>query len=268
MNNNDIYLSQVLQKYSPKNLTNYSNEISWLKDKLKKWANNCYINIFDSGSHAKGTAVSLASDVDFLISLSSNCNENNGGLKSIYDSLYHTLSNTYQNTRKQNVSVRISLLNSLLFSNSLEVDVTPARKQSGNTNDHSLWVSKLNTWKKTNIQRHINDVSNSRRLNEIKLLKIWRELHHLDFPSIYLEYLLINHILCYRSIGIDHLANNFWHVLLELAKSNDNPLLSIVIDPANSNNILSELLTKNEKHKIFAAANESISQRNWLNIIW
>lgn len=262
MNNCDVYLSQVLHKYLPRSLENYSNEIFWLKDRLKKWANSCYVDILDSGSHAKGTAISLASDIDFLVSLTNNCNENNGGLKSIYEGLYDTLISNYQNVRKQNVSIRITI-------NGLEVDITPARRQSGYTDDHSLWVSKLGTWKKTNIQKHINDVSHSERTNEIKLLKIWRELNKLDFPSIYLEYLILKHFLFNKPIGIDYLANNFRHILLELAKSSDNHLLStIVLDPANSNNVLSEIITKNEKHKIFAAASKSVSQINWSNIIW
>ena len=88
--------------------------------------------------------------------------------------MYTTLKSKYPTASKQNVSVRINL-------NGLEVDITPARKQTGNTNDHWLYVSKLDTRKQTNIQKHINDISQSGRINEIKLLKIWRELNHLDF---------------------------------------------------------------------------------------
>lgn len=258
-----MYLLQVLQKYSPRDLISYSLQISQLKSILSTWANGCYINIIDSGSRAKGTAISIASDVDFLISLKSNCNEKNGGLKSIYDSLYNKLKNDYPNARKQNVSVRIDLDN-------LEVDITPARKQSGNTNDHNLWISKLSTWKQTNIQKHISDVSNSGRTNEIKLLKIWRELNKLDFPSIYLEYLLINNILFNKPKSENSLANNFWHILSELAKDSSNPLYSRTVDPANSSNILSELLTDTEKNNIITKAKSVTTQvnQNWGNVIW
>jgi len=261
MTESNMYLYQILQKYNARDLTAYSIAISQLLTTLQTWASSCYVNILNSGSRAKGTAVSLASDVDYLVSLTSNCNENSGGLKSIYNSLFTKLTGTYSSVRKQNVSVRINL-------NGLEVDITPARKQAGNTSDHWLYVSKLDTRKQTNIQRHINDVSQSGRTNEIKLLKIWRELNRIDFPSIYLEYLLINNILLNKSKDINSLADNVWYVLNELARSTGNPLYSRVIDPANSLNILSELLTNTEKNKIISQAQVAIRQTNWNQIVY
>src|SRR3989344_6828804 len=137
------YLISILQKYQARDLTLYSSSISTLKNILQAWANTCYLDTLGSGSRAKGTAISIASDVDYLVSLSSSCNENSGGLKSIYDSLYTELKSKYPSASKQNVSVRIDL-------NGLDVDVTPARKQTGNTNDHWLYVSKFDTRKQTN----------------------------------------------------------------------------------------------------------------------
>jgi hypothetical protein len=261
MTESNMYLYQILQKYNARDLSIYSYAIAQLKSTIKTWASSCYLSILDSGSRAKGTAISLASDVDFLVSLTSRCNEDSGGLKSIYNSLYSKLNSNYQNVRKQNVSVRINL-------SGLEVDITPGRKQTGNTNDHNLYVSKLETWKQTNIQKHINDVSGSGRTNEIKLLKIWRELNQLDFPSIYLEYLLINNVLLNKSKDIHSLADNFWHILQELSKNSGNPLFARIIDPANSTNILSDLLTDADKNKIITKASESIRQRNWGNVVY
>lgn len=255
------YLEKILWKYRARDLSAYSNSISNLKGILQTWANTCYLNILDSGSKAKGTAISLASDVDYLVSLSSSCNENSGGLEGIYDSLYSKLSSIYNGVRKQNVSVRINL-------NGLMVDVTPARKQPGNTNDHWLYVSKLNTRKQTNIQKHISDISNSGRTNEVKILKVWRELNKLEFPSIYLEYLMVNVMLKNYPTGLDKLGSNAWHVLTELAKYSDNPLDTNLVDPANSGNILSDLLTQSEKSIVKNTAREAIKQSDWDQIVW
>jgi hypothetical protein len=259
-NNTNMYLCQILQKYQARNLTNYSFQISQLKTILQTWASSCFVEILNSGSRAKGTAISLASDVDYLISLKSNCNESSGGLKSIYNFLFNKLSSIYHNTRKQNVSVRISL-------NGLEVDVTPARKQSGNTNNHNLYISKSDTWKQTNIQKHITDISQSGRTNEIKLLKIWRELNMLDFSSIYLEYLVINNILLNKLKDINSLSDNISYALIKLAKDNSNPLYARIVDPANSNNIFSDLLNQTEKTKIINVAKRSIHQ-TWGEIFY
>ena len=237
----NMYLNQILQKYNGRDIAGYSSALSQLQTTLKTWASSCYANLLYSGSRAKGTAISLASDVDYLVSLTSDCNENSGGLKSIYDSLYTELNSKYSSVSKQNVSVRINF-------NGLEVDITPARKQTGNTNDHWLYVSKFDTRKQTNIQKHINDISQSGRINEIKLLKIWRELNHLDFSSIYLEYLLVNNILLNKSKDENSLGDNVWHALNELAKTQGSPLFARIVDPANSANILSDLRIASRKN--------------------
>jgi hypothetical protein len=255
----DMYLYQILQKYSARDLTANDYSLLQLKNTLQTWASDCYVDILDSGSRAKRTAISLGSDVDYLVSLKSNCNDNNGGLKSCYDSLFQALS-AYYPARKQNVSVRINV-------NGLEVDITPAKKQNWSGNYHSLYLSKSDSWTQTNIQRHITDISQSGRIDEIKVLKIWRELHHIDFPSIYLEYLLVKNILLNRPKGISSLENNVMHVFNELAKTQNNPLKARIVDPANSNNILSDLLTDAEKNKIIYQA-QVASRESWNQIVW
>jgi len=254
------YLLQILQKYQARDLTGSARLILQLKSTLTSWAGSCYLDILDSGSRAKGTAIDLASDVDFLVSLSNGCNANKGGLEFTYDLLYdHLNNNGYQNLRKQNVSSRITL-------NSLEIDITPATRQPGNTYDHSIWLSKKKTWQKTNIQKHIFDISRSTRLNEIKLIKIWRELNGIDFPSIYLEYLVIQ-VLSGRSSDISNLGHNTFYVLTELAKDYGNPLFSNIVDPANTNNILSDLLDRSEKNIIISTAKRAASQSDWNRIV-
>lgn len=255
------YLNQILYKYRARDLTSHIAQIVALKLVLKEWAGSCFIETLDSGSRAKGTAIHLASDVDYLVSLTSSCNETTGGLRSIYDSLYKKLKDVYPIVRKQNVSFRILL-------GGLEVDITPARKQIGNTNNHRLYVSKKDTWQQTNIQTHIRDVSQSGRTNEIKLLKIRRERNQIDFPSIYMEYLVISNILYNKSSNIDNLASNFFYALGELAKDTGNPLFSRIVDPANSSNILSDLLSTEEKNIIKRKAKESIEKKSWAEIVW
>lgn len=256
----NIYLQNVLAKYSPRPLNPYSVELLALDVILRTWANTCLIEIKQSGSLAKGTAISLSSDVDFLISLSPDCNAQNGGLQSIYKSLGEHLSRHYTNLRPQNVSYRIIV-------SGLEIDITPARVQQGQQNWHSIYVSKLDSWKQTNIQMHINDVSGSGRCDEIKLLKIWRHLHGLEFPSIYLEYLTIE-ILKYRSKSSSAIAGNFEFVLQQLALQVNNPLNGRIVDPANTSNILSELISAQEKNAISNQARASLATRRWENIVW
>jgi len=249
-----LYLLQILQKYQARDLSKHIDAIAQLKATLQKWAGGCFLEIKISGSRAKGTAISLASDVDFMVSLKSGCNENRGGLKSIHTSLYAKLVQEYRFVRKQNVSLRINL-------SGIEVDITPARKQVGNTNNHNLYVSKFDTWKQTNIQKHIVDIQRSGRTPEIKLIKIWRELNKLEFPSVYLEYLIIDTILLNKPKDVANLKNNIIHIFTELARNVGNPLNARVIDPANTGNVLSDLLNQKEKAIIISAAKRSLEQQ-------
>ncbi|KTD25066.1 SMODS domain-containing nucleotidyltransferase [Legionella maceachernii] len=255
------YLNLIITKYNPRNLLNSSQELIRLKTILKIWANSCYLDIIESGSRAKGTAISIASDVDYVVSLTSNCNESDGGLKSIYDSLFKRLSAEYPVVRKQNVSCRINL-------NNLQVDVTPAKKHNGNTNYHWIYRSESNQYHQTNMQQHINDILTSGRIQEIKIVKIWRELNKLDIPSIYLEYLIIKNILLNKPKDPNKLGSNAFHIFTELAKDTNNPLFSRVVDPANSNNILSDLITQNEKFNIIKVAKIAAQKQYWDQIVW
>ena len=253
------YLFNILSKYQPR----WIDKVKQIEliNVLKSRANSCLIDICLSWSIAKWTAISLSSDLDYFISLSHDCNENNGWLYSIYNSLLQTLKSTFWYVRKQNVSCRINYY-------WLEIDITPARKLPWNTNDHIIYISKFDTRQKTNIQRHINDIYYSWRKNEIKLLKIRRELNNLDFPSIYLEYLVIEELLLNKPKREDFLSNNFNHILGELSKENWNPLFKLLIDPANSNNILSNLLNNTEKNRIISAAKNSYYNGYWENVVW
>lgn len=255
------YLYRLLRTYSARDLSLYSLEIASLKSKLKDWAQSCYLSVENSGSYAKGTSISLSSDIDILVSLTNNCHRDDGGLRKCYESLEIYLRKYYSSVRSQNVSIRIKL-------NELEVDVTPARKLIGNTNDHSIYISKTGSYRQTNIKKHIKDISLSGRTNEIRVLKIWRYRNKLDIPSIYLEYLIVMDILKGRSKSVESLADNVLHILNQLALETANPLFKRLVDPANSANILSDLMTDKEKRSVVLSAQNAIKQNNWGAIVY
>ncbi len=254
------YLNDIIIKYTPKHssLHNFSI-LAQLKNLLKPWAAPYYINLVSTGSTAKKTAVSLSSDLDYFVELPYSCTET---LKNIYNNLYEQLSYRYNDVRKQNVSIRIKI-------NNLKIDITPGKKQLGNTNYYNIYKSKSDSWAQTNVTMHNQQISNSGRTSEIKLLKIWRELHNLEFPSIYLEYLLKDKILLDKSKTPSYLVDNFHYALKELAKEgNDNPLYSRIIDPSNSANVFSELINYQEKNEIIRQAKESINKLYWKDIVY
>ena len=219
---------------------------------ISSWANGFLLEISFSGSYAKDTAIKGSADLDLFISLAPHTPDT---LKVIYDSLYGYLLGTGYTPRKQNVSIGITYSN-------LKIDLIPGKKQPGNTNDHSLFRNKAQTWTQTNVQTHIKMIQNSGRLDEIRAMKIWRNLSNLDFPSFYLELTVLNAL---HGRPRYNLADNVF-VIFEYLR--DKFISTRVIDPANSNNIISEDITYSEKSAISIAAKNSLTKSNWGQIIW
>lgn len=251
----DEYVRNVISKYKVVGDIGLYTQLLVLNpliETIKGWAGGCLNEIMISGSRAKGTAINISSDIDLFISLKSTTDNT---LKEIYDSLYDYVKSKGINCRKQNVSIGINYKNH-------SIDLVPGKKHTGNTNDHSLYRSKKNTWTQTNINKHIKLVKDSGRLEEIVLIKIWRKLHNLDFPSIYLELIVIDAL---TNKNKNHPGKNFLTVLDFLASS---IVEKKVFDPANTNNEISDDLFKYEKEIIARKAKESGNQKHWEDIIW
>jgi len=220
---------------------------------IQQWAREYLRNVQFSGSNTKGTAIRGRTDVDLFISLKSDTKES---LKEVFSKL-HTwmIGNGYPSARKQNVSIHV-------LHQGVEVDLVPAVHFGGNTEDHWLYVNRPNRERtKTNVNEHINLVRSSNRINEIILTKIWRLKHKLDLPSFYLELVVIEALKSKRA----GLAQNFWSVLEYLSSSF---VSARFVDPANTNNIISDDLTDTEKKTIASQAKKSRSEKLWESIAW
>lgn len=240
ISNNDFYLYKIIEKYKLPSIPDFNT--FWhvefpLRKEIEKWSNLNFLplcQIKRSGSRAKGTAVSLSSDLDLFISLSSTTTPS---LKNVYDSLFDYFDLRGYYPRRQNVSIGVNVCGN-------KVDLVPAVRQGQFGNDHSLYKSKQKTWTKTNIDTHISTVKTSARIYEIMALKIWRELHGIDFPSIYLELFTMKAL---KGRKIDDWSTNFYYLLWFLYQNIER---SCIIDPANMNNRISDDLTQAEKKKI------------------
>lgn len=243
------YDSVINSRILPENLnftelTIYNN----LSAILGAWAGNHLTEIKLSGSRAKGTATDLTSDMDIFVSLSSTCPHS---LKDIYNSCYDYLRSRINHVRKQNVSIGVTMS---FIGATYTVDIVPARRQSQWGGDHSLYKNKSDTWIKTNVDTHIRQIQDSGRQFDIVALKIWRDLNNIKFPSIYLECFALEY-LKYRPLH--HCTSNFYHLLNSIASNIEQ---TIIYDPANSNNILSDELTLEEKANLALCAKKAASK--------
>lgn len=247
------YLINVVNKYKLHGIDQYTKTslIYPIENVINKWGGDNIVEIKLSGSRAKGTAISLASDLDLFISLTSSLDMT---LRDIYNSLYNYFNKNGYSVRKQNVSIGLDF-------KGYKIDLVPAKRESQYGNDHSLYRRKADTWTKTNIDAHISQVRNSGRINEIIALKIWRENHQLEWPSIYLETFVINNL---KGRSLSDLSDNIWYLLKIIS---EEFLYQTIVDPANSNNILSDELSDYEKKKVIAQAISSRKEKYWSNIL-
>lgn len=249
----DQYLTEVLQvnQPDPDHLILAKSEAEGLYSQVRSWAGNNLLNAQYSGSYAKGTANIGSSDIDIFLSLTDKGFDNHAEQ---YNALVAFLKKEKLNPRTQNVSIRVTR-------NGFPIDLVPGWKHSGTTNDHSLWVRKQKTWTKTNVQTHVLTVQGSGILSEIRLLKLWREKHQIDFPSFYLELTAIDALRGSYEYG---LSARFLSILRFIR---DNLISNTIKDPANQSNIISKDLTAEEKRLIADIASDSIKKNYWEDII-
>ncbi len=181
-------------------------------------------------------------DIDLFLSLTSSLQT---PLKQIYDTLHAAVTVGGYTARRQNVSVGLTV-------GPWKVDLTPGRRQDQFGNYHSLWSNKTGSWLQTNIAQHCRAVSGSGRLDEIRLIKIWRNRHGLDFPSFYLELFVIEAL---KGARVGNLQQNIVTVLEAIR---DKIAVWRFADPSNTNNIVSDTLTAGGKSNLSAAARTAL----------
>ncbi|MSV32803.1 MAG: hypothetical protein EXQ57_09810 [Bryobacterales bacterium] len=242
----DLYLQAVINRHRASDDDNTPHRIRrQLIPLLRSWACPNLESVTLSGSIPKGTAL-RTSDVDLFLSLKP---ETLGPLSEIHTSLAAHFRDYLP--RPRNVSLRIQFQNR-------SIDLVPARRRPNSTT-HTLWQQRHHTWLRTDIEEQIRHVRNSGLQNEIQALKIWRKRNTLRFPSFLLELTAIRALKPNPSI-----SQSFLSLLHFLAT--DFPTATLP-DPANSNNIVSALLTQEEKQRIATTAEMSLRASSWPEIL-
>lgn len=249
--NADQYLRFLLAKYQVNAAGPAAVAAHQIVPTLQRWAGAYLLDIQSSGSVAKGTANSGTNDMDLFVAMSSSTP---GTLREIYESL-HTLAAARWPTQRQNVSIGIQV-------GGYHFDLVMGRLQPGYQNWFSLWRNKTQKWTQTNIALQIQTVANSGRVDEIRILKLWRTLADLDFPSFILELAVLQALNGKRQ---GDLANN---VIATLDWLGDNMRTAQLVDPANTNNVVTDDLSADERAKIARAACAARVQPFFSNFVW
>ena len=108
----------------------------------------------------------------------------------------------------------------------------------------------------------INIIKKSPHRNIIKLLKIWCNLNGLDFPSFLLELTVLETLKKRPVLGIER---KFLTVLKYIIEEFEYVK---IYDPANTNNIVSDTITGDQKLQIIQMARSSYESDCWEKIVW
>lgn len=248
----NAYVVSVLRKYAlPAGHRRQADLVrSDLDRQIRSWGGTRVRGITRSGSFAKGTAIRGGTDLDIFVSLNWSKQRT---LRDMYEDLYAALQNMHLAPSRQNVSIGLVV-------RGLKVDVVPGRRHAGITGDHSLYKHLTDSWTQTNIGKHIRLVKRSGLLNEIRALKIWRRLHNLEFPSIYLELATIQAMRGRRRLNVPRNLATIWEWM---AKSIET---ARIVDPANTANIISDDTSTRDKNAIAAKSRWSLAS-NWEDVL-
>jgi len=258
----DNQMSQVFSKfgnvpnYLHKSLGYYKDDNALLlskaeqvKSKLsQKFKNDLAITPKFHGSIAKGTSIS-GSDIDIQLEFK----KDSGTLADVYYSVSDFIFDEFKDTnlesvreQKHSIGMEFKLKGEIK-----RIDIVPVRQIENGNNDTSLFVNKTGffekpSYKKTNSPKQLSSLKfNYREKRIIKLLKVWKTENNLRIKSIHLEWL------AKKAFEQKSISNNIEKALSDVVYFiATNIEYMRIVDPANSNNIISNSLTSKEKSTI------------------
>jgi len=248
------YLEGLLEKY---NLTegqvaNVKAERQYVEDLLRTYFGSAIETVYYSGSYAKGTAINLSFDLDVCLYFRRDSFAN---LEEMYEMVLEALREEGLDANPQTVSIHV-------YFGGNDIDVVPARSLGDGTGNANLFVTTQRRPLQTNIPKHKEYMSKHQARPIIKLMKVWKHRHGIHFKSFALELLVI------KALG-DSPSGDFGAQLqkaLEFAR--DHALDARLVDPANSNNIVSDLTPVEDKQNLARQAAASVSKKTWEEVVW
>lgn len=244
----DQYIASIIEKYhvdaevgSPAHRA--ADELIPI---LKRWGKQHLLGITLSGAYAKNTAVGMSSDVDVLVALNPIAGLE---INNLFWKLFEYLLHENLQPRARTVSIQVAI-------QGRNVDLIPCYRDRGTSSD-ILYNKKSGKEVQTEVARHVHLIANSGRQQEICAFKIWRERNRLEFPSLYLELIVLRAL---GSQNFGQLEDNIETVLRFFGNRSEE---AIVHDPVNNKNVVSDDLSEKEKKAIAKAARDALYEENW-----
>ncbi len=141
---------------------------------IRIWAGEELENIIPIGSYTRDRGEWGSTEIDLMVLLDIHtC----GTLKDLYENLFAYLESKNLSPQKKNFSIR------LIYSN-VSFEPFSTRKPAVEKKGNILFNCQTQTCIETDVQKHTELVLKSGRLDEIRAIKIWRNLTDLKLPKL------------------------------------------------------------------------------------
>jgi hypothetical protein len=252
------YLEEILKNQT---LDEKGDELEALRserDKVETLLRNHFkdipISIQYAGSYKKGTMIKESYDLDMTCYFNNGDNSAGDSLEEIFSNVEKALSEEYYVYRKKS-ALRIQSKDA---ENRIDfhIDVVPGRFADDGKGDVYLYQSEGEKDRlKTNLEKHVKHIAESKLVNTIRLVKLWKELNQLNAKTFILELLVVKSLDDLTdSKGLDVCFESF---LTAISENIDNIALE---DPANpSGNDLSELYNDSVKSNLKLLADKTLN---------
>lgn len=249
------YLESILEKYNltEGDVANLKARRAHIESVFQSVLRPKIETVYYSGSYAKGTAVKPEFDLDVCLYFK---HDSFGNLREMHSAVLQVLKAEYANVVSQTVSIHVDL-------GGTGIDVVPARSFSDGTGTANLFVTTTGGSLQTNIPLHKDYITKSHARPTIKLMKIWRHLHQIHFKSFALELLVIKAL---ENAPSDASLDAHFQKTLGFAASEATRVR--LLDPANSNNVVSDLVADSDKANLQGQAAASYAETSWGRVIW
>ncbi|KAA6456222.1 nucleotidyltransferase [Acidobacteria bacterium AB60] len=204
-----------------------------------------------TGAFVKGTAIRSCAHLDLLLSIAPGVGQS---LRELHDLLFSLLYASGYSPWRHGAGINVRV-------QGYSVDVLPGYRERLDSEEHQLYLPGRDVVVRTNPARHSAHVRSANRLDETRILKLWSKQHRLDLPSLYLELVIIRalaarsspYVSANVSTVLEYLRDAFAHAQF--------------VDPANEGNVVSDLLTPEQKRVVAATARVALAAPRWRAIV-
>lgn len=206
-----------------------------------------------AGSKAKGTVIRESYDLDIVCVFPE---DETKSLADLYKDTSECLAEEHTVQEKTSAIRVLSVGDNRNAARDFHIDVVPVRLFDDKTDDAFIYLSSADQCRmKTNIPLHVKYVRDSSLTEVIRLAKLWKVRHGLAMKTFVLEILAVE---CLEKPGETLEANMIYF----LSVCRDSLRSVRLLDPANTNNVISDLMSNADKNAVAECAAQSIETLN------